>query len=243
MRFLVVAAAIAAACIAAPAAAMAGGTGGPTRLLIPPPPPPAPASSDLDRVAAAVEEVESNQGRNPAMWRPDPFGPQGPMQVSLRAALDVGGGNRFDAGENRVIGRLYLSLMYRRYGNWPDALAAYNWGPGNMDLWIKSGRPEQLRPVNVLAYQDRVLRMSSGSSGATPPLAAILRVAASAPLLGPMRNTRLRRDLAAPLLLVRSRLMSRPGRIPVADADFRRWRTAVSAAFKRLSAGRQISDN
>ena len=75
------------------------------------------------------------------MWRPDPSGPQGPMQVSEAAATDVGGGDRFDHVANRAIGRAYLAQLYWRYGNWPDAIAAYNWGIGKMDAWVKAGRP------------------------------------------------------------------------------------------------------
>jgi Transglycosylase SLT domain len=50
------------------------------------------------------------------------------MQVSEAAAIDVGGGNRFDLTQNRALGRAYLAQLYRRYKNWPDAIAAYNWG-------------------------------------------------------------------------------------------------------------------
>jgi hypothetical protein len=101
-----------------------------------------PASeSDLDRVAFAVDGAESSHGTDLRMWRPELNGPQGPMQVSAAAAIDIGGGDRFDMVENRQLGRAYLARMYRRYGNWPDAIAAYNWGPGNMDAWIDSGRP------------------------------------------------------------------------------------------------------
>ena len=92
----------------------------------------------LDRVAYAVEEAESNHGADPQMWGPAPNGPQGPMQVSAAAAADVGGGDRFDERENRALGRAYLAQMYRRYGSWSDAVAAYNWGPGNMDSWIST---------------------------------------------------------------------------------------------------------
>ena len=63
------------------------------------------------------------------------------MQVSEAAAIDVGGGNRFDAAQNREIGRAYLALLYHRYGEWPDAIAAYNWGIGNLDAWVRAGRP------------------------------------------------------------------------------------------------------
>jgi soluble lytic murein transglycosylase-like protein len=47
------------------------------------------------------------------------------------------------------LGRAYLAHLYRRYGNWPDAIAAYNWGPGNMDSWITSGRPISSFPLEV----------------------------------------------------------------------------------------------
>jgi hypothetical protein len=117
-----------------------------------------PASeSDLDRVAFAVDGAESSHGTDLRMWRPELNGPQGPMQVSAAAAIDIGGGDRFDMAENRQLGRGYLALMYRRYGNWPDAIAAYNWGPGNMDAWIGSGRSTGSFPLEVERYRDRVL--------------------------------------------------------------------------------------
>jgi soluble lytic murein transglycosylase-like protein len=61
------------------------------------------------------------------MWRPNLTGPQGPMQVSEKAARDVGGGDRSDIAQNRTIGRAYLALLYPRYLKWPDAVSAYNW--------------------------------------------------------------------------------------------------------------------
>jgi len=111
----------------------------------------------LDRVAFAVEGAESNHGTDPQMWSPDTNGPQGPMQVSAAAAADVGGGDRFDERENRALGRAYLAQMYRRYGSWPDAVAAYNWGPGHMDSWISDGRPFDKFPLAVEMYRIRVL--------------------------------------------------------------------------------------
>ena len=79
------------------------------------------------------------------------------MQVSAAAALDVGGGDRFDERENRALGRAYLAQMHRRYGSWPDAVAAYNWGPGHMDSWISGGRPFDKFPLAVEIYRIRVL--------------------------------------------------------------------------------------
>jgi hypothetical protein len=119
---------------------------------------------ELDRISFAVDGIESRHGADPRMWRPEPDGPQGPMQVSLKAAIDVGGGNRFDLLENRLLGRAYLAQMYRRYGNWADALAAYNWGPGNLDQWIAGGRRAEVLPLETTRYVERALRNALLSS-------------------------------------------------------------------------------
>jgi hypothetical protein len=124
---------------------------------------------DLDRVAFAVDGAESSHGTDPGMWRLGLDGPQGPMQVSAAAALDLGGGDRFDIAANRSLGRGYLALLYRRYGNWPDAIAAYNWGPGNLDAWIGNGRPAAGLPPGVERYRDRVLRDSDLPAPAAEP--------------------------------------------------------------------------
>jgi hypothetical protein len=136
-------------------------------------------SSMLDRIAYAVDGAESSHGEDLMMWRPDPSGPQGPMQVSGPAAADVGGGDRFDSTENRAIGRAYLAQLYRRYQNWPDAIAAYNWGMGNVDSWVKAGRPADKFVIGVATYLRRVLHdsgMCDGSTAASvrPPRARML---------------------------------------------------------------------
>ena len=117
-----------------------------------------PSSGDLDRIAFAVDGIESRHGADLRMWRPEPLGPQGPMQITAAAAFDVGGGNRFDMQENRLLGRAYLARMYRRYGNWSDALSAYNWGPGNLDAWVAAGRPPDKLPDDVARYVAIALR-------------------------------------------------------------------------------------
>jgi hypothetical protein len=116
------------------------------------------SAADLDRVAFAVDGAESSHGADLRMWRPEPGGPQGPMQVTAAAAFDVGGGDRFSLAQNRALGRAYLAQMYRRYGNWQDAIAAYNWGPGNLDAWIGGGRTADKLPLAVERYRNRVLR-------------------------------------------------------------------------------------
>ncbi len=151
------------------------------------------SAADLDRVAFAVDGAESSHGADLRMWRPEPGGPQGPMQVSAAAAFDVGGGDRFELTQNRALGRAYLARMYRRYGNWQDAIAAYNWGPGNLDAWIGGGRATDKLPLAVERYRNRVLheavlaepRMTTVSRwplGATPPPRPADRPPVSAPV-------------------------------------------------------------
>src|SRR3954466_12959423 len=91
------------------------------------------------------------------------------MQVSAAAARDTGGGNRFDVRENRLLGRAYLARMFGRYGNWPYALAAYNWGPGNVDRWVAGRRDPARLPLETTRYIGRVLREKRKLADHGPP--------------------------------------------------------------------------
>src|SRR5256714_11961005 len=62
-----------------------------------------PARQDLERIAYAVAGAVSSYGRNPAMWRPHPAGPQGARRSLAQAAPDVGGGDRVDIPQRRII--------------------------------------------------------------------------------------------------------------------------------------------
>ena len=41
--------------------------------------------------------------------------------------------DRFNPEHSAIIGCRYLAALHRKYGNWKEALCAYNWGPGNVD--------------------------------------------------------------------------------------------------------------
>ena len=114
------------------------------------------------------------------------------MQVSAAAAADVGGGDRFDETENRALGRAYLAHMFRRYGSWPDAIAAYNWGPGHLDEWIGGGRPAAKFPAAVERYRARVLGTSGLAAWANLRLARLekLRIEAKRQMAERRRGSR-----------------------------------------------------
>lgn len=55
--------------------------------------------------------------------------------------------------ENLRFGADYLKAMSDRYsGNVPVALAAYNWGPGNVDKWLETGADPRKLPAETQAY-------------------------------------------------------------------------------------------
>lgn len=152
------------------------------------------AAPNLLRIAGAVEGVESSHGTDPRMWKPNLAGPQGPMQVSEIAALDVGGGDRFDTAQNREIGRAYLNILYRRYGNWTEAVAAYYWGPGNLDRWIAAGRPLADVSDGLRAYLARVAQQLRATPVSLPTTS--LPASPGMPQSSDIKDPALRRTLS-----------------------------------------------
>lgn len=59
---------------------------------------------------------------------------KGLTQLLKGTAKDMGVDNAFDPTQNLEGGAKYLSQQYQRFGNWRDALSAYNQGPGNYQL-------------------------------------------------------------------------------------------------------------
>jgi soluble lytic murein transglycosylase-like protein len=108
----------------------------------------------------AVIFVESNG--NPRAV--SPAGAQGLMQLMPKTAAELGVTDPFDPVQNIKAGTRYLSRLLDRYqGNQKLALAAYNWGLGNLEK-NPSGLPKETRNYIVRVEKQYQSYLNSSST-------------------------------------------------------------------------------
>lgn len=125
-------------------------------------------------VLAAVAHAESRY--NPTAV--SPAGAQGLMQLMPATAARLGVTNPFDPMQSALGGATFLHRMFTKYGDWAQALAAYNWGPGNVD----KHRAQAEWPAATRTYVANVLARSVPELVASSaPVPALPLAKASAP--------------------------------------------------------------
>ena len=116
-------------------------------------------------LALAVAQAESSL--NPSAISPK--GAIGLFQLMPATAASLGV-DPSDPTQNVQGGLAYLQQLYAQYGNWTQALEAYNWGPGN----VSSGAAV---PASVQAYAAGILAASGVSENSTGAAASDLAIA------------------------------------------------------------------
>jgi hypothetical protein len=136
---------------------------------------PAPRGRDaLDNISHAIALTESGD---------EHFDKDGKVKISPKGAIGVGqfmprtakgrGIDPYDEAQNRAEIPKLAGELFDKYGNWDDALAAYNWGPGNVDKWIARGRNEDQMPAETKNYiSDTIRRAGMSETSATSPVKA-----------------------------------------------------------------------
>ncbi|WP_321389670.1 lytic transglycosylase domain-containing protein [uncultured Desulfuromusa sp.] len=88
--------------------------------------------------------VAAESAYNPAAV--SPVGAQGLMQLMPETAEELGVQDSFNPGQNLLGGSKYLKQLLDKYdGDLDSALAAYNWGQGNVDRHGLDKMPEETR--------------------------------------------------------------------------------------------------
>ena len=106
----------------------------------------------IDRVASQVSlapELIRSVVAAESDFQPDaisPAGAQGLMQLMPETAKELGVEDSFDPHQNLLGGSQYLKQLLDKYGGDLDhALAAYNWGQGNVDRHGLERMPQETR--------------------------------------------------------------------------------------------------
>lgn len=98
-------------------------------------------------------------------------GEQGLFQLMPSTAVQYGVSNPFDPVANTQGGVSYLADLYDQFGNWVDALTAYNWGPGNVSTYGAAAAPASTKQYVANALASAGLT-EPATTGATAPAVA-----------------------------------------------------------------------
>lgn len=111
----------------------------------------------VDSALALAVLTQESQGNPKAEGPPTRFGTaKGLMQTIDGTSAAVGIKDPYNADQSIDGGVNYLSQMVGKYRDQRLALMAYNWGPGNVDNWLKTGSDPNKVPAETRDYVQKV---------------------------------------------------------------------------------------
>lgn len=144
------------------------------------------ASSGSSSIAAMVQAAAAQYGVDPGLalavaqresgLNPNATssaGAQGVMQLMPATAASLGVSNPYDPTQNINAGVRYLASLISQYGgDTTKALAAYNWGPGNLNNAIAAygGNWLSAAPSETQNYVAAITGVTAESNATTPTL-------------------------------------------------------------------------
>lgn len=121
---------------------------------------PPPQTKLTPAIVEAVIAAESSGNPNAVGKK----GEVGLMQLMPRTSEELGlpAGERTDPVKNRETGTRYLNQMVKKFGSVEKALAAYNWGPGNLEKAIAQHGENWMAviPESTRRYIQKIMAMS-----------------------------------------------------------------------------------
>jgi hypothetical protein len=95
-------------------------------------------------ILRAVHGVESKFGTASTKYGPmvSHAGATGHFQFMPGTAKEYGLSREdtYDFDKSKMAAAKFLARLHNQFGNWEDAVTAYNWGPGNMAAYKKTGK-------------------------------------------------------------------------------------------------------
>lgn len=128
------------------------------------------------QLLASVVQAESGGDPNAV----SPKGAIGLTQLMPDTAQGLGVDPR-DPEQNLRGGAQFLSQLRQKYGRDDFALAAYNWGPTNVDRWIATGADPAKLPADTRQYVSRVLSGAPQAAGGAQQATTVYQSGSPAP--------------------------------------------------------------
>jgi len=128
----------------------------------------------------ALAQARQESSLNPNAYNPQ-SGATGLFQLMPATAAQLGVTNPLDPAQSAAGGTSYLAQLFNQFGSWDLALAAYDWGPGNLSKAVATYGSSWLAhaPAETQNYVATIL----GNAGVTssPPMSVTPPAGTTAP--------------------------------------------------------------